>query len=149
MIIYEDENTTVEIDDFFNYFIDFIYVRTLKLPTFNLKILIKIATKEIEQELNLKKEPLLVSSNIPVVKDNTVLSIIEQFNSFNDAFKMLSFVTKETTEDILNLIREDYNEKEFLIKIFDKPAMKVDGYMAIKEDGKLKIMFFILDALKD
>src|SRR5574344_2364926 len=119
MIIYEDNETKIEIDDFFNYFAEFVYIKTLRLPTFNLKILIQIALKEIEKEINFNKEPLLVSSNTPIIKNNTVLSILDQFSSFNDAFKMLSFITKETVDDIINIIKEDYSDKEFVIKVYN------------------------------
>lgn len=149
-LLYEDENTKVEIDGLFHDFLKSLKIKYIKIEKSKMDIILDYTFQKLkETDISLKDKSIVLASQSLVVTKGMCPKFTEDFDDLDFAFMVLSISEKPIVnkEDVLWIINEHYKEQNipFYIEIFDKPVFKTDGVVLFQRDAQIFITVFTFD----
>lgn len=149
-LLYEDENTKVEIDGLFHDFLKSLKIKYIKIEKSKIDIILDYTFQKLkETDISLKGKSIVLASQSLVVTKGMCPNFTEDFADLDFAFMVLSISEKPIAnkEDVLWIINEHYKEQDipFYMEIFDKPVFKTDGVVLFQRDTQIFITVFTFD----
>jgi hypothetical protein len=144
-LIYQDENTQIEIDGRVHFWLNYMRVkmfypnRTLRQVIFNTSILPDIK-KNIS---NMGQYKISMCSNAPILQYGKEIGLSAPFDIFNNAINYLSYSEDiAAAEDEINSL---VNSDNIYCKIFKDKKQDIQGYLYGIKDELIYIIFFGYD----
>lgn len=149
-LLYEDENTKVEIDRDFHEFLKSLKIKYIKIEKGKMDIILDYTFQKLkETDISLKDKSIVLASQSIIITKGMCPKLTEDFADLDFAFMVLSVSEKPTInkEDIIGIIEEYYENEHipFYMEIFDKPVFKTDGILLFQKDSQIFMTVFTFD----